>query len=50
MNIGVRREMESYVDLILRELGEIINLAHWRGNVERAARSFGESRRAWLRS
>ena len=30
-NVGVREEVESHIDLILREVGEIVNLAHRRG-------------------
>ena len=30
-NIGVREEVESYTDHILREVGEIVNLAHKQG-------------------
>ena len=49
-NVGIREEVESHIDLILREAGEIVNLAFRRGDVVKAVRLFGESRRTQHRS
>ena len=46
VNVGVQEEMESRIDLILKEASEIVNLAHKRGGVTRTVKPFGESRRA----
>ena len=40
-NVGVWEEVESYLDLILREAGEIVNLAHRRSDVIKAVDSMG---------
>ena len=40
MNVSVREEVESHVDLILEEVGEIIDLAHRRGRIVEEVRPF----------
>ena len=50
VNVGVREEMKSHIDLILKKASEIVNLAHRRGGVTRAGKPFGESRRTQHRS
>ena len=39
-NVGVQKEEESHIDLILKESCEIIHLAYGRGDAIRAAEPF----------